>query len=136
MDLDHSHMRIARPSLDLERAERFWTTGVGMSPIYRSRRADPANLTMVGFPEATWHIELTHDPTHPVTPQPTMDDALVLYLNGEVPAELIARISAAGGKLQQHPNPYWQEWGITLIDPDGYPLILSSRAWTNRALDE
>ena len=136
MNLHQSHLRIARPSLDLDRAEHFWTTGVGMAPLYRSRRADPANLVMVGFPDATWHIELTHNPAHPVTPQPTPEDALVLYLDGEIPAELIARISAAGGRQEPHPNPYWNEWGVTLIDPDGYPLILSTRAWTNRPLED
>ncbi|MFD7700951.1 VOC family protein, partial [Streptomyces caelestis] len=26
-------------------------------------------------------------------------------------------------------NPYWDTWGVTLQDPDGYLLVLSTRTW-------
>ena len=130
------HLRIARPTLDLDRAERFWTQGVGMSTLYRSRRADPENLTMVGFPGAGWHIELTHDPASPVTPHSTVEDLVVIYLDGEVPAALIDRIREHGGNVVQHPNPYWNEWGVTFVDPDSYHLVLSRERWTNIPLDQ
>jgi hypothetical protein len=29
------------------------------------------------------------------------------------------------------PNPYWNEWGVTIEDPDGYRLVLCRRAWSN-----
>jgi hypothetical protein len=25
----------------------------------------------------------------------------------------------------------WDRWGVTVEDPDGYRLVLSSRTWTN-----
>jgi len=129
------HLRIARPTLDLERAERFWTQGVGMSTLYRSRQANPENLTMVGFTNATWHIELTHHPANPVTPQSTAEDVVVLYLDGDIPDALVDRICEHGGRVVSHPNPYWNEWGVTIVDSDGYHLVLCTRAWTNIPLD-
>lgn len=29
------------------------------------------------------------------------------------------------------PNPYWNEWGVTVEDPDGYRLVLCRRGWSN-----
>jgi len=26
-------------------------------------------------------------------------------------------------------NPYWDRWGITIADPDGYRLVLSTLSW-------
>ncbi|MHB8296804.1 MAG: VOC family protein, partial [Acidimicrobiales bacterium] len=26
-------------------------------------------------------------------------------------------------------NPYWDRWGVTIEDPDGYRLVLSHRTW-------
>jgi hypothetical protein len=26
-------------------------------------------------------------------------------------------------------NPYWDRWGVTIADPDGYRLVLSSLSW-------
>ncbi|MGV9639711.1 hypothetical protein [Streptomyces sp. NPDC003514] len=28
-------------------------------------------------------------------------------------------------------NPYWNKWGVTVEDPDGYRLVLCTRAWPN-----
>lgn len=45
--------------------------------------------------------------------------------------ELVARLEEHGGKRVTSPNPYWNEWGVTVEDPDGYRLVLSTRAWSN-----
>jgi catechol 2,3-dioxygenase-like lactoylglutathione lyase family enzyme len=129
-----THLRIGRPSMDLERAERFWTQGVGMSTLYRSSRADPLNLVMVGFPDEAWHIELTHDPGNAHVPETTDEDLVVLYFDGEIPSGLIDRLCEHGGTPVRHSNPYWNEWGHTFRDPDGYHLVLCRRGWTNTPL--
>ena len=129
-----SHIRIARPSRDLVLAERFWTRGLGMSVLFRSASdGTPGthDLLMAGLPDASWHLELTRDPAHVVDPRPTEDDMLVVYLDGPVPDELVARLQEHGGIRVQSPNPYWNTWGVTIEDPDGYRLVLSTRAWSN-----
>ncbi|MER7171908.1 VOC family protein [Streptomyces mesophilus] len=129
-----SHIRIARPSLDLAAAEKFYVDGLGLSVVWRTggdHGPGPHDLLMLGRPDADWHLELVHDAEHPVAPRPTEEDLLVLYLDGPVPDELVARIVEHGGKRVQSPNPYWNEWGVTLEDPDGYRLVLCTRAWSN-----
>jgi hypothetical protein len=84
-------------------------------------------LAMLGLPGAAWHLELvlTHgDPA----PTPTDEDLLVLYLGAPVPEELVERICAHGGRRVPAANPYWDEWGVTVEDPDGYRLVLSTRS--------
>ncbi|WP_055696966.1 VOC family protein [Streptomyces silaceus] len=129
-----SHIRIARPSRDLAAAERFWVDGLGLDVVYRAE-GDGApgehDLLMVGWPDASWHLELVHEAAAPVQPRPTEEDLLVVYVDGEVPEALVARLEEHGGTRVLSPNPYWNEWGVTVEDPDGYRLVLSTRAWSN-----
>ncbi|MYW68561.1 VOC family protein [Streptomyces sp. SID8379] len=128
-----AHLRIARPSLDLAAAEEFWAQGLGLDVVFRASGALPGehDLLMLGWPEASWHLELVHAREAPVVPRPTEEDLLVVYLDGPVPDELVSRLELHGGKRVESPNPYWNEWGVTVEDPDGYRLVLCTRAWSN-----
>ncbi|MEU3949584.1 VOC family protein [Streptomyces sp. NPDC029526] len=133
-----AHIRIARPSRDLWAAEEFWVSGLGLDVLFR-RAADgtpgDGSLLMVGWPDAAWHLELVHDPAAPMEPRPTPEDLLVVYLGEPVPDALVARLERHGGTRVPAHNPYWDTWGVTVRDPDGYPLVLSTRSWSNsRAL--
>ncbi|NIY65647.1 VOC family protein [Streptomyces malaysiensis] len=129
-----SHIRIARPSRDLAAAERFWCAGLGLSVVYRAEGGDRPgehDLLMVGWPDASWHLELVHEAAHPMEPRPTEEDLLVIYLDEAVPGELVTRLTQHGGTRVASPNPYWNEWGVTIEDPDGYRLVLCRRGWSN-----
>ncbi|MGW7070846.1 VOC family protein [Streptomyces sp. NPDC054855] len=129
-----SHIRIARPSRDLAAAERFWVAGLGLDVVWRARGGGAPgehDLLMAGWPDASWHLELVHEADKPVLPRPTEEDLLVIYLDEQVPDSLVARLEEHGGTRVQSPNPYWNEWGATVEDPDGYRLVLCTRAWAN-----
>ncbi|MFF1380019.1 VOC family protein [Streptomyces sp. NPDC058308] len=129
-----SHIRVARPSRDLAAAERFWVAGLGLSVLYRAQShgvPGEHDLLMVGWTDASWHLELVQEAGAAVRPSPTEEDLLVVYLDEEVPDELVARLEEHGGKRVLSPNPYWNEWGVTVEDPDGYRLVLCKRAWSN-----
>ncbi|KRV49270.1 glyoxalase [Wenjunlia vitaminophila] len=128
----HSHVRIARPSGDLAAAERLWCGGLGLGVVWRSgpgRRHEEHELLVVGWPAAAWHLELVRSADRPAAPRPTEEDLLVVYLEEDVPEELVARLVEHGGRRVTSPNPYWNRWGVTVEDPDGYRLVLCSRAW-------
>ena len=126
-----NHLRIARPSRDLARAERFWVDGVGLSVLFRldADSDEDHSLLMVGWPDAAWHLELVGDPGAQTPPSPTEEDLLVLYLAGPVEDAVVARLVENGGRVVPARNPYWDQWGVTIADPDGYRLVLSHRAW-------
>jgi len=129
--LPSSHVRIARPSHDLEAAERFWVGGLGLQVLFRTdESADGGHaLLMVGWPEAAWHLELVGDPDGDTPAAPTEEDLLVLYVGGEVDEEVVTRLVQTGGTRVAARNQYWDQWGVTIADPDGYRLVLSTRTW-------
>lgn len=129
-----SHLRLARPSRDLDAAERFWVGGLGLSVLWRSAGGDVEGghgLLMVGWPDAAWHLELVDDPVSAAASSPREQDLLVLYLDGAVDDALVERLAAHGGARITARNPYWERWGVTVQDPDGHRLVLSTRSWSN-----
>lgn len=131
MDLTTAPVRMARPSADLDSARRFWVDGVGLSVLWETGpdHQEGHALLMVGPQAAQWHLELVHDPAALAANPPGPEDLLVLYL-GEQPAEdTLQRIGAHGGTRVAARNPYWDRWGFTFEDPDGYRLVLSHRTW-------
>ena len=126
-----TRIRIARPSRSLAAAERFYVHGLGLKVLWRTTEHVPGehDLLMVGPPGATWHFEFTHDPQRPPDPTPTVDDLVVLYLDAPISSDLVDRLLAAGGTRVAAHNPYWEEHGVTVTDPDGYRLVLCTRAW-------
>ncbi|MFH8839942.1 VOC family protein [Streptomyces sp. NPDC017868] len=126
-----THVRVARPSRDLAAAERFYVDGLGLVVQWRTTERVPGkhDLLMVGPRDGGWHFELAFDPEHPVEPTPTVEDLFVVYLGAPVEEEQVERLLAAGGTRVTSHNPYWDEYGVTVADPDGYRLVLCSRSW-------
>ncbi|MER5775088.1 VOC family protein [Streptomyces sp. NPDC002039] len=126
-----THVRVARPSLDLEAAERFYVDGLGLDVLWRTSGhvSGEHDLVMVGPTGGGWHFELTHDPENPIAPSPTVDDLFVVYLGREPEPAFIQRLIEHGGTRVSSHNPYWDEYGVTVADPDGYRLVLCSRTW-------
>ncbi|MFD5367611.1 VOC family protein [Streptomyces sp. NPDC127103] len=126
-----THVRVARPSRDLAAAERFYVDGLGLEVQWRTteRVSGKHDLLMVGPRGGGWHFELTRDPEHPVEPAPTVEDLFVVYLGAPVEEAQVERLLAAGGTRVAAHNPYWDEYGVTVEDPDGYRLVLCSRTW-------
>ena len=126
-----NQLRIARPSRDLVAAERFWVTGLGLEVLFRLDASAEGGhaLLMVGWPDAAWHLELVGDPESALAAVPTEEDLLVLYLAGEIDRDVVRRLTDAGGVRVPARNPYWDQWGVTIADPDGYRLVLSTRSW-------
>lgn len=122
-------LRLARPTTDLPALERFWVDGVGLSVLWRTDGvpSEGHELLMVGPAGAGWHLELVADADAANPPGP--EDLVVLYLGERADAEWLARITAHGGTVVPARNPYWDRWGVTIQDPDGYLLVLSHRTW-------
>ena len=126
-----SHLRIARPSRDLQASERFWVDGLGLHVLFRAGPSAEGGhaLLMVGWPGAAWHLELVSDPDGETPAAPTEEDLLVLYLSGDLEGGFVDRLVEAGGTQVASRNPYWDHGGVTIADPDGYRLVLTSRSW-------
>lgn len=131
-----NHIRLARPSKSLAAAERFWTVGLGLEVLWRANPAADVEggheLLMLGWKDAAWHLELVQvsdDDGAEMQPRPTEEDLLVLYLEGPVDATVVENLVQAGGKRVQAKNSYWNTWGVSIEDPDGYRVVLCQRTW-------
>ncbi|MGA8988101.1 VOC family protein [Aeromicrobium sp.] len=131
MQLAEAPIRLARPSRDLDAAHRFWVQGLGLQVLWQSGADTEGGhaLLMVGAPGAAWHLELVDDPLAQDESRPGPEDLLVLYLGAQFSPLLIDRLVEHGGKRVTSRNPYWERWGATIVDPDGYLLVLSHRTW-------
>ncbi|MHA7305260.1 VOC family protein [Arthrobacter sp. TMN-49] len=124
----HLHIRIARPTHDIEAAIRYWVEGVGL--LLQGRKEDGPSghkLAFIGWPDAAWHLEIVED--HTLEPSPTAEDLLVIYLGEAIDEDSILRLEHAGGVRVLARNPYWDEHGMTFADADGYHLVLATRDW-------
>jgi catechol 2,3-dioxygenase-like lactoylglutathione lyase family enzyme len=117
--------RVARPTLDLQRACAFYRDAVGLPVLSSFADHDGYSGLILGISDGALQLELVLHAE--VEPSPTTEDQLVLYLGSSAAvADRAAAIEAAGHEPQLPSNPYWAREGATaFVDPDGYWLILS-----------
>ncbi|KAM5438565.1 hypothetical protein MferCBS31731_004856 [Microsporum ferrugineum] len=130
------HVRIARPSQDIAKTERFYVDGLGLKVLWRCGPDATGGhpLLMLGWPGAAWHLEIVDDSHAETPPKPTEEDLLVIYVGDSIDPDVVDKLVEAGGKRVTARNEYWEQFGVTVADPDGYRLVLSQRTWTNEAL--
>jgi catechol 2,3-dioxygenase-like lactoylglutathione lyase family enzyme len=124
------HLRVARPSDDLETVVRFYTEGLGFTVLSQFTDHDGFDGVMLGHAGAAYHLEFTRKAGHEAGRAPTRDNLLVFYLPdpGEWQAA-VDRLLALGHRPVESFNPYWDRRGVTFEDPDGYRVVLQNAAW-------
>jgi catechol 2,3-dioxygenase-like lactoylglutathione lyase family enzyme len=128
--LGQAHLRVARPSDDLEAIVRFYRDGLGLDVLYEFRDHEGFNGVMLGRRGAAYHLEFTRKNGHRAGKAPTEDNLLVFYLpdKGEW-QRVIDRLKQHGYDPVKPFNPYWDRSGQTFADPDGYRVVLQNAAW-------
>ena len=70
-DLSRAHLRVARPSDDLDAVVRFYRDGLGFSVLSGFEGHDGFNGVMLGHPGASYHLEFTRKEGHEAGRAPT-----------------------------------------------------------------
>lgn len=124
-ELHVAQVRIARPTDQLIEIEKFYCEGIGLKKIGSFQGHAGYTGIMIGLPNASYHLEFTQHIDGSPCPAPTKDNLLVLYMPYIESIHRIAERLKRMGYLQVQPeNPYWEEKGITIEDPDGWRLVL------------
>lgn len=128
--LHSAHLRVARPTDNLEALLPFYRDGLGMSVLAEFRDHAGFDGVMLGYPGAGYHLEFTSCAGHVAGRAPTEDNLLVFYLPeiGEW-NQAVARMQTYGFQPVPSFNPYWDVHGKTFEDPDGYRVVLQNAAW-------
>ena len=124
-------LRVARPTDQLEAIVRFYTEGLGLSPLDSFEDHEGFDGVMVGIPGAAYHLEFTRKRGHEAGVAPTKENLLVFYIpnRGEW-QDAVDRMVAAGYPPVAAFNPYWDRAGRTFEDADRYRVVLQNGDWS------
>ncbi|AEO62714.1 95eadfaa-e523-4d32-b73e-3df2894e7c83 [Thermothielavioides terrestris] len=127
MALSAAHVRIARPTDDIDRLLPFYRDGLGFEVLMRFADHEGFSGIMLGHKTAAYHLEFTQHETHRAGRAPTQDNLIIFYLpDSENYAQAVARMEEHGFPAVVSFNPYWDRCGKTFEDPDGYRVVLAN----------
>jgi hypothetical protein len=125
-------LRVARPTDHLDEVVRFYTEGIGLVVLGSFMDHDGFDGVMLGIPDASYHLEFTRKRGHAAGRAPTQDNLLVFYISDKQEwLQATERMSAAGYQPVASFNPYWDVYGQTYEDPDGYRVVIQNQSGLN-----
>ncbi|WP_042475919.1 VOC family protein [Bacillus ndiopicus] len=120
-----AQIRIARPTNQLSKVVSFYCEGLGLKKIGSFEGHAGYDGVMIGLPGFDYHLEFTQHADGSPCPAPTKDNLLVFYLpDTEAIQKITNRLNAMGYASVPPENPYWNELGTTIEDPDGWRIVL------------
>jgi predicted lactoylglutathione lyase len=123
------HLRVARHTNNLEKIKNFYVKLLGFEILTTFENHQGYSGIMIGDPEHSWHFEFTKSDESPDrTNDP--DDLIVLYFDDpEDYQQKINKLVAHNSPIVESKNPYWDNYGKTFLDPDGFRVVLVNRKW-------
>jgi catechol 2,3-dioxygenase-like lactoylglutathione lyase family enzyme len=121
-------VRFARHTNRLDACVAFWRDRLGLPELFRFSEHAGYSGVILDLPGTGAHLELTAGGDH-APPPPHPESLVVLYL-GDWEA-----VRARAAMLESEPvasaNPYWDRYGLTFEDPDGFRVVLVADEWPN-----
>ena len=118
-------LRVARHTAQLQALIHFYTTIIGLEVIGGFNDHDGYNGVFIAGKNAGWHLEFTESADKPGH-NSDEDDLLVFYVSTDEYSAIITRANLDNIEQVEPKNPYWKENGVTLLDPDGFRIVISS----------
>ncbi|EFY86404.1 hypothetical protein J3459_022420 [Metarhizium acridum] len=129
MALATAHLRVARPTDNVDALLPFYCDGLGFQVLLRFKGHDGFNGVMLGHRNAAYHLEFTSKTGHEAGTAPTQDNLLVFYLADSEPYRAaVSSMERSGFSPVASFNPYWDKCGTTFEDADGYRIVLANMA--------
>ncbi|MFT4753164.1 MAG: hypothetical protein ACI9GM_001043 [Salibacteraceae bacterium] len=117
--------RVARHTKNLLLLKKFYTEVIGLIVLGDFENHEGYDGLFLGEVGENWHLEFTFDGDLPNS-QPDPDDLFVFYVNSDRELENIKEQAIKNcSPMVASKNPYWNRNGITLIDPDGFRVVIS-----------
>lgn len=119
--------RYARHTANLHKIEQFYIDIVGLERLGGFTNHALYDGVFLGHRNADWHLEFTTSPDVP-TSKFDEDDILVFYVNTTDALNAIKdRLKHKNIGTLTPKNPYWQENGVMIADPDGHLIVFAIR---------
>jgi hypothetical protein len=124
-------VRIARHTNKIEALKIFYTELIGLKILGEFQNHDGYDGVFVGKENLNWHLEFTTS-SDKAKQRIDDDDLIVFYPDCESEYQnIIERINAKRIKIVNAKNPYWNQNGILIKDPDGFGVIISALKTSN-----
>ncbi|MFV1884936.1 MAG: VOC family protein [Balneola sp.] len=119
-------LRNARHTENLELIKEFYTQIIGLEVLFSFENHNNYSGVFIGKKDHDWHLEFTAS-KNKAEHKFDIDDLLVFYpaSKGEY-NKIVERIESNGIKKFKAKNPFWNENGIMIKDPDGFGVIVSN----------
>ena len=118
--------RFARHTNNLEKLKYFYTVILGLEILGKFENHNGYDGIFLGKSDLNWHLEFTQT-FDKVQSSFNDDDNLVFYPNNQLEFnELLKRIDENCVPIIKAKNPYWNENGKMILDPDGYRIVISN----------
>lgn len=130
MSLMNAHLRVARPTDQLDQVIKFYRDGLGFDVLFQFADHDGFDGVMLGHKDAPYHLEFTRRHGHRSGKAPTQENLLVFYLpDRDQWQRAITQMEEHGYQATRSFNPYWDKGGKTFADPDSYRVVLFNGGW-------
>ncbi|WP_421504632.1 VOC family protein [Erwinia rhapontici] len=128
--MNFTHLHLARPVSNLDLSCEMYCRGIELNKLGSFSDHEGFSGHMLGRDGLGWHLEFTQCHHHPVSPSPSDDDLLVLYVPDKALwDDACSRMERAGFTKVSSFNPYWDNDGVTFQDHDGYRVVIQNRQW-------
>lgn len=124
--------RFARHTNNLEQLKVFYIDVLGFELLGSFENHNGYDGIFVGKPTENWHLEFTQT-SEKVNHSFDDDDILVFYPNTKLGFDsIIEKLKTNKIEFIEAKNPYWKINGKTILDPDGFHIIISDlkTKWT------
>lgn len=122
--------RYARHTTNLKNIEDFYTSILDFEVLGKFENHDGNDGIFIGKQNQNWHLEFTTSKEFP-TQKFDEDYLLVFYAENEAEFQKIEENITKNNIEKRFPkNPYWQENGIQIADPDGYRIMITKNTFS------
>lgn len=117
--------RFARHTNNLDKIKSFYINILGFDLLGAFENHNNYDGVFIGKPNLDWHLEFTKS-NEKVNFNFREEDYLVFYPeNKSVYESILEKISENKIKIIKSKNPFWNENGKLILDPDGFGFIIS-----------
>ncbi|GAA4899833.1 hypothetical protein GCM10023311_26520 [Flaviramulus aquimarinus] len=118
--------RNARHTNDLKPIIEFYSNILGLEVLFSFENHNDYSGVFLGKPDHQWHLEFTAS-VGKAEHSFDDDDVLVFYpTEHREYDEIVERIHEKKIEKLKAKNPFWNDNGITIKDPDGFHVIISN----------
>ena len=117
--------RSARHTDNLQLIEDFYTKIIGLEVLFSFDDHNNYSGVFIGKHDHNWHLEFTSSKNR-AEHKFDIEDLLVFYPTEKAEYDkIVKQIETNNIEILTSRNPYWNDNGIMIQDPDGFGVIVS-----------